>query len=129
MEEKKLTDEEIVKALDCGCLAVVFGEHCEKCVLHDIESCNIVPDAIVALIHRLQSEIERLTEDRNKQRKLYVKEFAEHANHLGEFEKIKQQVVKDTAKEILQAVLEDVGEFYAGDIVEQLSKQYGVEVE
>lgn len=35
---------------------------------------------------------------------------------------------KETAKEILQAVLEDVGEFYAGDIVEELAKQYGVEL-
>jgi chromosome segregation ATPase len=41
----------------------------------------------------------------------------------------KNETVKDTAKEILQAVLEDVGEFYVGDIVEQLSKRYGVEVE
>lgn len=47
-----------------------------------------------------------------------------------EEEKVKaEQAVKDTAKEILQAVFEDVGEFYAGDIVEELAKRYGVEVE
>ena len=63
MEERKLSDEEIVKALDCGCLAVVCGEHCEKCVLYDIESCDIVPDAIVDLIHRLQDENERMKKD------------------------------------------------------------------
>lgn len=36
---------------------------------------------------------------------------------------------KETAKEILKDVLEGIGEFYAGDIVEELAKKYGVEVE
>ncbi len=47
-------------------------------------------------------------------------------NNIGKF---KESVRKETAKEILKSVLEDVGEFYAGDIVEELAKQYGVEVE
>ena len=46
--------------------------------------------------------------------------------NLGKF---KESVRKETAKEILKAVLEDIGEFYAGDIVEELAKKYGVEVE
>lgn len=39
------------------------------------------------------------------------------------------EIQKETAEKILKAVLEDVGEFYAGDIVEELAKQFGVEVE
>ena len=80
-------------------------------------------------------EIERLTEERDKQRKLYVKEFAEHANHLGEFEGIKRQAVKDTAKEILQYVgdLYDDGDqrFRLKDYQwhKNLCERYGVEVE
>lgn len=79
----------------------------------------------------LQKQVDELTEDRNKQRKLYVKEFAEHANHLGEFEKIKQQAVKDTAKEICEIAVD----LYDGESIDgtwffgALKERYGVEVE
>ena len=207
MEEKKLTDKEIIQALDCGCLAVVFGEHCEKCVLHDIESCNIVPDAIVDLIHRLQSEnerlkkqvkqglkdmklevgirdkeIERLTEENelktaqvglltgqvkylkmcgdnfladceklqkqvdelteereNMQAEIMrfedMKFTQEHCDLYKENEWLKaslQQAVKDTAKEILQTIMNIMKKsdcFLAEDVVRILAKQNGVEVE
>ena len=75
MNEKKLTDEEIVKALECGCLAVVYGEYCEKCILYDIESCAVVPDAIIDLIHRLQDENAELKEENEQWETLY---------HIGE---------------------------------------------
>lgn len=39
-----------------------------------------------------------------------------------------QKGSKETAEKILKAVLEEVGEFYAGDIVEELAKQFGVEI-
>ena len=131
MEEKKFTDEEIVKALD-----ICYTTHCctNECPYFNKNGRNFCMEdkafykGLKDLVNRQKAEIEawkaksreleqsweiassneeklrkqvdELTEDRNKQRKLYVKEFAEHANHLGEFEKIKQQAVKDTAKEI-----------------------------
>ena len=64
MEEKKLTDEMIVKALEMDCLCVVYGD-CESCPFFD-KDCRILPKAIKDLIHRLQGEIaeyERKLED------------------------------------------------------------------
>ncbi len=61
MEEKKLTDEEIVKALEMDCLCVVYRNGCENCPLFD-EDCSFLPNAIKDLIHRLQSENKSLRE-------------------------------------------------------------------
>lgn len=56
--EKKLTDEEIVKALEC----CVDDENvnCENCPLVR-ESCAVIRKYALDLIHRLQGENERLT--------------------------------------------------------------------
>ena len=59
MEEKKLTDEMIVKALEMDCLCVVYGD-CESCPFFD-KDCRILPKAIKDLIHRLQDENKRLS--------------------------------------------------------------------
>lgn len=61
MKEKKLTDEEIVKALEC-CSSGQTGEACKKCPLRGICVCNSNAIEVYALdlIHRLQSEIETL---------------------------------------------------------------------
>ena len=85
----------------------------------------------------LQDEVAMLKEEReNMQAEIIrfedMKFTQEHCDLYQENEWLKaslQKSVKDTAKEILQAVLEDVGEFCAGDIVEELAKRYGVEVE
>ena len=153
MEEKKLTDEEIVKALEC----CAVGRKCRECpyVIKKIDCFlwQMVESDLLDLIHRLQDENERLTEGKNEiwdernrickgywetmdEYKQYREQNAELQKQVDELkiylasEKVcSKQAVKETAKDILQAVLEDVGEFYAGDIVEQLSKRYGVEVE
>ena len=142
MEEKKLTDEEVIKALDICYTSPCCTNECpyfnkngrnfcveNKALYKDmkrivqehaeqkaeierlteknvelLKTINAINDLNIKLHNGsidLKKQVNELTEDRNKQRKLYVKEFAEHANHLGEFEKIKQQAVKDTAKEIL----------------------------
>ena len=54
MPDKKLTDNEIVKALEC-CL----NDDCITCPLTDIEHCVTMMDAL-DLINRLQEENERL---------------------------------------------------------------------
>ena len=60
--DKKLSDNEIVKALDNDCLCVVYGVDCESCLLFE-KDCRILPNAVVDLIHRQKAEIERLTEE------------------------------------------------------------------
>ena len=116
-----MTDEEIVKALDCGCLAVVFGEHCEKCVLHDIESCNIVPDAIIALIHRLQSENERLTEE-NKRLSVkvwnYEKPAVQPVNYAGMVQRSIADCYRENAE--LQKQVDELTERYLEESKERL---------
>ena len=64
MTDKKLTDNEIVKALECCIKSVTYNE-CEKCPYYDDENealvCtgNLLTNAI-DLINRLQKENERL---------------------------------------------------------------------
>ena len=57
--DKKLSDNEIVKALDNDCLCVVYGVDCESCPLRE-KDCKILPEAIKDLIHRLQGENKQL---------------------------------------------------------------------
>lgn len=170
MEEKKLTDEEIVKRVEMS----AYGGR--KYSFEEWDKCKTVSQSdVLDLIHRQKAEIEGLKEDvkafkdfsdkliderenmqavifgleeekrqlqeryleeskeRCKYEQAYNKKCHEHNIGLGvqrkHWEKKVEQSVKDTAKEILQAVLEDVGEFFAGDIVEELSERYGVEVE
>ena len=63
MEEKKLTDEEIVKALEnCNNGLTDMNRHsCDTCPYREIESCGKAQMTdCLDLIHRLQAEIERL---------------------------------------------------------------------
>lgn len=58
MEEKKLTDDEIVKAFE---LCSVKDIDCKECPYSDTDYCGISKEEIVDLINRQKSEIERLT--------------------------------------------------------------------
>ena len=63
MDEKKLTDEETVKAAQCCLLDV----HCKKCPLFLETSClRKLKEATLDLIQRSQAEIERLTEENGR---------------------------------------------------------------
>ena len=71
MEEKKLTDEEIVKALECCAVGRKCGE-CPYCIKKI--DCLLGQRAEVDwldLIHRLQDENERLTKEKDKYKGLY----------------------------------------------------------
>ena len=59
--EKKLTDEEIVKAL-VHCY--VKRGRCDDCVLYEDDEKCLAPIAVLDLIQRQKAEIERLTEER-----------------------------------------------------------------
>ena len=67
-----MTDEEIVKALEC-CSSALTGEACEKCPLRGkcVSKSNTIEELALDLIHRLQAEnaeqnaeIERLIEEK-----------------------------------------------------------------
>lgn len=132
MEEKKLTDEEIVKAYK---YCVLEDGHCNDCPYEDY-GCAISAHDILDLINRQKTEIERLAEEReNMQAEIIATEEA------------RLQTVKDTAKEILQMIVytlflcrewknEDYKEGYEQALkdydnhLEKLFKEfYGVEVE
>ena len=130
MEEKKLTDEEIVKALEC----LAGHKACDLCKYDDLamqdgeRTCvNIVAEEAIDLIHRLQTEIKRLKENNanqvrmrcDMQRKfddlqnlcIEQKEEIERLKSFIDFrtanvmcDKCKEQTVKDTQKEILQGI-------------------------
>lgn len=57
MEEKKLTDEEIVKAMDI-CLRQY--KDCNDCPLVDYDDCTFIRQQALDLIHRLQDENKQL---------------------------------------------------------------------
>lgn len=61
-EEKKLTDDEIVKALEC-CTASPVG--CDECPLieGDEAHCSWILDVALVLIHRQKAKIKRLTRE------------------------------------------------------------------
>lgn len=68
MKEKKLTDEEIVKALEnCNDGLMDMSRHsCNTCPYKEIEPCGKAQmEDCLDLIHRQKAEIKRLTEERD----------------------------------------------------------------
>ena len=68
MTDKKYTDEEIVKAVEC-CAGIL---ECKNCPLIAEDNCtyrNI--NYVLSLIKRQKAEIERLTEDNRRMKKYY----------------------------------------------------------
>lgn len=126
---KELTDEEVVKALEC-CSGGITGETCKNCPLNlsnsGVEACyyddTILEKYALDLINRQKAEIERLTEEKedlyfqNKNLQTYID------NHEPIWERNKEQAVKDTAKEIL----DEVSKHYGGAWLVELYKRYGV---
>lgn len=142
MEEKKLTDEEIVKALE-NCKNL---KGCCFCTLwEEVRKGNHCRDLAIDLIHRLQSENERLNDMKFTQEHcdLYseneaLKQWLKRLNADLEYEKNwgkiqAKQAEKDTAKEILGVILAkefEKGDYLTDDELHELFKErYGVEVE
>ena len=145
-EEKKLTDEEIVKALKC-----IEGQYISY-IENDDDKCKLLfVDDILDLIHRLQEDVERLTEeldlanetiDRNnkryervsieRQKALDRVDYLEDAvldkirrneELITAIKQAKQQAVKDTAREIL----DEVSKHFGGRWLVELYKKYGLD--
>ena len=135
--DKKLSDNEIVKALDNDCLCVVYGVDCESCPLRE-KDCKILPEAIKDLIHRLQDENEQLksTKHRASWKAKFFKAQAEIERLTKLVDKWENVYGDDywLAKhnEILKEILEAVDKESNGQtlsVTNVLRKRYGVEVE
>ena len=150
MEEKKLTNEEILKSLDycanggnCQKGECVFANHKEYGKKH--WCLGYACESALDLIHRLQAENERLTEE-NEYLDGCAKQFladyqkceierAELENQVDELVKeksmISQRIVKDTAKEIIAFVEEKdkkAGKYSIyRTLLQELKERYEVE--
>lgn len=122
--EKKLTDEEIVKALEC----CIEDDLCKACPLCAESRCIRKRNTLTLdLIHRLQSEHKRLTEEKNQSAETAVDALTQNIELQKKVDELKEErdtyknavsneseaydlgyalgydiAVKDTAKEILQ---------------------------
>lgn len=151
MEEKKLTDEEIVKALE----HCYHNRSCEYCYHNDengsgeIVCRSRLMEKALDLIHRLQDENKQLKSNKFASWKLkffnlkeeFDKELSEHEEFTkkakAEIERLKidikneknwgkiqtKQAVKDAAKEIL----DEVSKHFGGKWLVELYKKYGLE--
>ena len=155
MQEVKLTDEEIVKALE-----ICYNDvHCSvDCPYFNLNGRNFCQDKElykdlkrIVLEHSEQKEeIERLTEEKDKYQEKWQTAYMNELNfqkQVDEFVKIarvsdtkklvdsiKQQAVKDTAKEILDkciAIDKSTGGkgFVCIEAIAELAKGKGAEVE
>ena len=129
MTDNKLTDKEIIKALEC----CADNQHCWLCVLRDREDdCYELEKSALDLIKRQQAEIERLTINMNafglgmKQEKERadtiraeaIKEFAERLK-----EKAHTQPIFDTY--CGNKYMGDVSKVYVADINNLVKEMVG----
>ena len=114
--KKKLTDEEIVKSLEC-CVIHRDNYPCDCGLENKICDDDNYLIEILDLIHRLQDENERLKER--------AKLDLECEKKWGKL--MKEQAVKDTVKEILFWLIEHT--FESCIIETYFRERFGVEVE
>lgn len=150
----KLTDEEILELLKLCAKDLSYFERCTKCTLNGMNGCTtFLMESIVELIHRLQDENKRLIEEL-KEEKIWFSELLQTKNELQEqVDELKGQnewltnektylkqcadaflgdyknSVKDTAKEILQELYDEIDENtpkWVGVQIKIIAKRYGV---
>ena len=157
MEEKKLTDEDIIKAFEICYFGITSCDDCPY-EMNNIDCTKRRSEKnILDLIHRLRDENKRLIEELQEE-KVWFSELLQSKNELQEqvdelkewcdttykkaidreedayslgFDKGKEQAEKDTAKEILQEWAE-VDKWTGGfnlSIIYDIAKRKGVEVE
>ena len=135
MNEKKLTDEDVVKALEC-CSKSWDCNNCKRNKENNnrfICSENLLKDCL-DLIHRLQAENEQLKDEKEEIRLFNLSiqngevdmriESEMAKSFYNSIIQIFEQAVKDTAKEIL----DEVSKHYGGAWLVELYKKYSVEV-
>ena len=152
MEEKKLTDEDVIKALK-NCINGDHKTKCKNCYYHIYDdTCLSMDKAVLNLINSLQSKLEKLKNDsRNKTNS--IRELRDKKNKLQkQVDELKSQnewltnekaylkkcadaflgdyknAVKDTAKVIL-SMFDDRNYISEKDLKKAIAERYGVEVE
>ena len=125
MDEKKLTDEEIVKTVE-NCLNGDYKTKCEGCYYDKSDRyCQDMDRDLLDLIHRLQAENEELQKqvDELKKRESSIIEYVEN-NVRNSCPKCKERTVKDTAKEIFDRIFEAICVFTTQDQSEEYNKGF-----
>ena len=96
MTDKKLTDEEIIKALEC-CLDI-SPSTCKNCPLFNITNSTMVCSKIAAkfaldLINRLQAEIERLKKSYLRNQEIFAEQSLENERLKAENERLQNTII------------------------------------
>ena len=110
MEEKKVTDEEIVKALECCSKNNPDCDNC-PCSVGGGSLCRQPEQQALDIIHRLQDENKRLTEENEHLDMVAKQALADYQN---------AQVQVDECKEILERRAVNNFAWEAGKIVAEL---------
>lgn len=147
MQEKKLTDEEIVKALECCTKSRCDDETTGDCPLKNDESCStILAINALELIRRLQYGYSSASKASEEWREKYEKERKENAELQKQVDELKskqviechgmlkgcdmvQQAVKDEAKETYSWLKEHTFGGAGWELVKTYFRGKGVEVE
>jgi hypothetical protein len=126
MYKKELTDEEIVKALEC-----CVKNDCEKCPYlikgFDCVISKQTENVVLDLIYRLQDENGKQKAEIERLNKCVMSEVQVRKCCADIIQETRTQAVKDTAKEILLWLIEHT---FESCIVETYFRErFGVEVE
>lgn len=146
-EEKKLTDEEIIKALQCCATENRENKPCLDCP-YFIKHIDCVPRRrhekdLLDLINRQKAEIERLSEEKktlvwlNQSLEKKVDElkagntelYKENTTLIAGSILERKDIAKDTAKEICLKIIKGQPKPIKERWVEWFKKEYGVEVD
>lgn len=131
MEEKKLTDEELVKSIEC-CIKY----NCRKCpyILKHIDcvSDKRAEKDFIDLIKRLQAKNNELQKQVDELKAENTELYKEHTTLIAGSILQKKQAVKDTVKEIWDIVMSDEcsveNTFDDTRFTQIIKERYGVEV-
>ena len=137
MTEKKLTESEIMKALECCSKPV--GEDCNECPLKSSDCLKVnIEELALDLINRKNEEIERVTKERDNITKTYTEVVdawkITRAKAIKEFaERVKEEIISDTAYGCDTTQHSGYYDYKIkiGDIpeyIDQIAKEMGVEL-
>ena len=125
MSEKKFTDEDIVKALEC--CDGTYSDYCRRknCPYETEGFCTEeLQDDTIALINRQKAEIERLTEDNRRMKKYYyTHDYHEcHNEAIKEFaERLKETMTTQTTDNINEPCVNII--YYADETIDEIAKE------
>lgn len=122
-ESKSITDNEIIKALEC-CKGK--KKHCNSCPCMKNGTCFEVEEAALDLINRQQAELQRLQKQRNNAEELVCEKTTTITDLLYEIEKLKteNQILLRNAAEAFQEGLNENRALFEYEIKDEVIKDF-----